>query len=127
MTALTGSVNTYNLQVVGSIGSFTSVTQTFVLTVTDNCATATINVVTVPAQTYIVSDSPLTFSFTDWTTSFSYCTAFVYSVVISAPAPATLPTSYLTYSSKSFTVSTSTLTNANVYTVSITGSIGSNT
>ena len=124
-----GDVNTYNLQVVGEVSGYhTSTGITFSVTLTNKCTTDTITT-NVPAdQTYTLSSSASTFSFSAWTIPESYCGTFSYASAVTSPASP--PTSWLTHphasDDKNFQVQSTTISDAQVYTVTITGTLSGN-
>jgi hypothetical protein len=112
------------MEVKASISTFTSKIETFTLTVTNTCASALITHNSCGAQSYTVGGSALTCSFTEWSQSASACLAsFTYTASLdTGPLP-----SFIVYDSslKSFTISTTDLSNVASYTIEITGALGS--
>ena len=64
----------------------TSSAETFSITLTDVCASATITSYNPGSQSYTIGDSALVFSFTLWTIDSALCPTVSYASVITSPS-----------------------------------------
>ena len=116
-------VNTYNLRVIGTLGSWGSATILVTVNIELGCADTTITPNTITTKTYLVTDPALTYTFSDWTSSVTGCGAFTYASTLSDNSA--LDSNYITFTaaSKQFSVSTSNPIYINSYVVKVTGTL----
>ena len=100
-------INTYTLELTGTLGTWGSATTLISVTVLPSCWDSLLTPDPVSNQIYTLSNPTLTFFFVDWTSSFAGCGTFTYTITdIYNQA---LDSSVITYTSatKTFSVFTS--------------------
>ena len=98
-TNLVAHVSTYNLKVIGTLGSWGSVTILVTVIIELGCADTTITPNTITTKTYQITDPALTYTFSDWTSSVTGCGAFTYASTLSDNSA--LDSNYITFTAAS--------------------------
>ena len=92
-------VGTYNLKVIGTLGSWGSTFILVTVNINVGCADTTITPVPITTKTYQVTDPALTYTFTDWTSSVTGCGTFTYTSTFSSNTA--LDNNYITFTAAS--------------------------
>lgn len=116
-------VGTYNLKVIGTLGSWGSATILVTVQITIGCADTTITPDPITTKTYQVTDPALTFTFNDWASSVTLCGAFSYSSTFSDNTALNSAFISLNSATKTFTVSTSNPAHISSYSIKVSGTL----
>jgi hypothetical protein len=122
-TTDSSKVGIYNLAALGSVGSFISTRQPFSVTITNQCPTSTITVVSIANQVYTSTSPALVFSFNDWTNSFSFCGSFTYSISVTVSGGGNSAFIQFNPLTRTFTVQSDLISNEDTYTITVTGTL----
>jgi 3-polyprenyl-4-hydroxybenzoate decarboxylase len=123
--------NSYTIDITGTLGSYGSSSISFTLTVTNPCLSVTLSTTAVGSQTYTIGDSLETITFDAFTASVSgsLCGTITYAATETSPTAGSLP-GFITYpytTDYEFSVYSTDITQANTYTIEITGTLASYT
>jgi hypothetical protein len=113
-------VGILNLRIVGSIGSYVTAYEDFIITITNVCASTSITPATVSNKNYNIYDSVLTISVNNFTSADS-CGDFKYTITCNG----TICPSFITYDEvamKIYIYST-TLSDSGIYSIGIVGTL----
>lgn len=121
-SATSANVGTYNLKVNGTLQNGQSISATFTLVLTNNCNVATVTASTLTAQSYIISATALSYTFTAFTPSTTGC-GITYTLDLSSGAA--YDSSFITFTDTSLNIGVyTTLTaKAGTYTLRVTGTV----